>query len=112
MDTKITFGRKNIGHPFRTGLAPHVLQPVLAGPPLGAVGEGFSPEPRRHAFRAALPEAVLRVMPAYEPEVALAMERAKLRSKPLDPAMITLQDAKDFLLAYCACFLAVLAFIS
>ena len=63
-------------------------------------------------YCAALPEAVLRVMPAHEPEVALAMERAKLRSKPLDPGMITLQDMKDFLLAYCACFLAVLAFIS
>ena len=78
MDSRITFGRKHFGHPFR----------------------------------AALPERALWVMPAYEPEVALAMARAKMRSKPLNPGRITLQDVKDFLLAYCACFLAVLAFIS
>ena len=112
MDTRITFGRKNAGHPFRVGLAPHVLQPVMASPPLDQMSEPVPAEPRGHSFRAALPDAVLQVMPAYEPEVALAMERAKLRSKPLDPGMITLQDVKDFLLAYCACFLAVLAFIS
>jgi hypothetical protein len=109
MDNRITFGRKNIGHPFRHSLAPHVLQPVMAPQPMG---EHVVPERRGHPFRAELPEAVLRVMPAYEPEVALAMERAKLRSKPLDPGMITPQDVKEFLLAYCACFLAVLAFIS
>jgi len=112
MDTRIMFGRKNVGHPFRTGLAPQILAPALFAQPQGDEADVYGAEPRSHAFRAALPEAVLRVMPAYEPEVAIAMERAKLRSKPLDPARITLQDVKDFLLAYCACFLAVLAFIS
>jgi len=112
MDTRIAFGRKNIGHPFRLGLAPQVLLPGMGGQAPALIGALAAAEPRCHPFRAALPEAVLRVMPEYEPEVALAMERAKLRSKPLDPRMITLQDMKDFLLAYCACFLAVLAFIS
>lgn len=107
METRITFGRKNVGHPFRAGFAPHVLQPLAA-----CVGLGIAQVRRVHAFRAALPKAMLRVMPEHEPEVAQAMERARLRSKPVNPGMITAQDVKDFLLAYCACFLAVLAFIS
>ena len=34
-----------------------------------------------------------------------------LRSPPVDPKRITRQDVTDFLLAYCACFLAVSVFI-
>jgi hypothetical protein len=81
-------------------------------PVLAYAGGVIAPEQRGNAFRAALPQGVLRLLPEHEPEVVLAMERAKLRSNSVNPRMITLQDVKDFLLAYCACFLAVLAFIS
>ncbi len=112
MDARLNFGRKHFGHPFRQGLAPHVIQPGTAGSVPEDNGQPGAAPRRPHPFRAALPETALWVMPTYEPEVALAMARAQLRSKPLDPRLITLQDVKDFLLAYCACFLAVLAFIS
>lgn len=101
------FGRKNVGHPLRANLALHIRTPVIADDSWGS-----APIQRNNAFRAGLPKGVLRLMPEHEPEVALAMERAKLRSNPVNPRMITAQDVKDFLLAYCACFLAVLAFIS
>jgi len=51
-------------------------------------------------------------LPVHEPEVVAAMERAALRSAPVDWKRISAQDVKDFLLAYCACFVAALAFIS
>ena len=43
----------------------------------------------------------------------LALKRAS-RSSPArsDSARLTMQDARDFLMAYCACFLAVSAFIA
>jgi hypothetical protein len=41
-----------------------------------------------------------------------AMRRAELRSKPVDPRHITTQDVKDFLIAYCACFVAIMAWIA
>ena len=43
----------------------------------------------------------------------LALKRAS-RSSPVrsDSARLTMQDARDFLMAYCACFLAVSAFIA
>ena len=43
----------------------------------------------------------------------LALKRAS-RSGPArsDSARLTMQDARDFLMAYCACFLAVSAFIA
>lgn len=51
----------------------------------------------------------------FEPEVEAAIAALQLpegvRSKPVDPKRITRQDVKDFLLAYCACFMAVSAFI-
>jgi len=72
----------------------------------------FRPAPARHPFRQTLPARVLVPLPSHEPEVAEAMARAELRSKPVDWKQVTLQDAKDFLLAYCACFMAVMAFIS
>lgn len=43
----------------------------------------------------------------------LALKRAS-RSSPVrsDSARLTMQDAREFLMAYCACFLAVSAFIA
>ena len=68
----------------------------------------------RHPFRASLPLHALKRLPRLEPEVqaridageGLADEEA-LQRRP----WLTLQDAKDFLLAYLACFMAVSAFL-
>lgn len=74
-----------------------------------------NPELAGHPFRRSLPAHVLRPLPMFEPEVEAAMSALQLpegvRSRPVDPRHITLQDVKDFLLAYCACFLAVSVFI-
>lgn len=74
-----------------------------------------NPELAGHPFRRTLPAHVLRPLPRFEPEVEAAMSALQLpegvRSKPVDRRKITRQDVKDFLLAYCACFLAVSAFI-
>jgi len=51
-------------------------------------------------------------MPVHEPEVIAAMERAALRSAPMNWKRITVQDVKEFLMAYCACFMAITAFLS
>lgn len=67
---------------------------------------------RGHPFRRALPARVLRALPTFEPEVIEAMRKAQLRSKPVDPKRITSQDVRDFALAYCACFLAVMVWIA
>lgn len=73
----------------------------------------------RHPFRASLPKHVLRELPKLEPEVLLAMRRAEerlreadIRSEPVNLSRITMQDLRDFLIAYCACFMAVIAFIA
>lgn len=73
----------------------------------------------RHPFRASLPRHVLRELPRYEPEVMAAMKRAEtmlreaeVRSEPVNLKRITMQDLRDFLIAYCACFLAVMVFIA
>lgn len=75
-----------------------------------------APKPARHRFRRSLPARVLMPLPTPEPEVVAARERferlAAMRSVPVDPRRITLQDVKDFLIAYCACFIAVSAFIA
>ena len=79
----------------------------------------INPDLAGHPFRRTLPAHVLRSLPTFEPEVERAMSSAvtavaglaELRSAPVDPRRITLQDVKDFLLAYCACFIAVSAFI-
>ncbi|MFM9935240.1 MAG: hypothetical protein ACKVOL_03460 [Novosphingobium sp.] len=78
-----------------------------------------NPELAGHPFRRTLPAHVLRPLPMFEPEVERAMavlaasgaQLAEMRSPPVNPHKIMLQDVKDFLLAYCACFLAVSAFI-
>lgn len=73
----------------------------------------------RHPFRASLPRHALRELPRYEPEVLAAMKRAEtllreaeIRSEPVNLRRISMQDMRDFLIAYCACFFAVMAFIA
>lgn len=85
----------------------------LAPAPVAAYGTA------RNSFRASLPRHVLRELPSYEPEVVAAMRRAEerlremdVRSEPVDLKRITMQDLRDFLIAYCACFMAVIAFIA
>ena len=79
----------------------------------------LNPELAGHPFRRTLPAHALRPLPQFEPEVeqvlamihASTMQVPEMRSPPVNPRKITLQDAKGFLLAYCACFIAVSAFI-
>ena len=73
----------------------------------------------RHPFRRSLPRHVLRELPKQEPEVVAAIRRAEqrlremeVRSEPVTLKRITMQDVRDFLIAYCACFMAVMAFIA
>lgn len=82
-------------------------QPLVPAPAFGCRKTGPG-----HPFRAALPRHVVGPLPMPEPEVLAAMARAKLRSDPVNWKKITVQDVKDFLLAYCACFVALMAFIS
>lgn len=67
-----------------------------------------------HAFRRNLPDRVrARVrapLPRHEPEVEAAIARNALRSPNVNWKRITRQDASDFLLAYCACFIALQTF--
>lgn len=84
--------------------------PAFAAPQYGTA---------RHPFRRTLPMHVLREMPKLEPEVLAAMRRAEdrlrqadIRSEPVNLKRITVQDVRDFLIAYCACFLAVMVFIA
>lgn len=67
-----------------------------------------------HPFRRMLPPRVTRALPSFEPEVRAAIERAeqRLRSPDVDPRRVTRQDVRDFLLAYFACFLAVMLWIA
>lgn len=66
-------------------------------------------------FRRNLPERVrtrLQMpLPRLEPEVAAAIERASLRSPPVNWRHLSGQDVRDFLLAYCACFIALQTFM-
>ena len=66
-------------------------------------------------FRRNLPERVrtrLQMpLPRLEPEVEAAIERASLRSPPINWRRLTGQDIRDFLLAYCACFIALQMFM-
>lgn len=73
----------------------------------------------RHSFRRSLPMHVLRELPRQEPEVLAAIRRAEehlremeVRSEPVNLKRITMQDLREFLIAYCACFMAVMAFIA
>lgn len=72
----------------------------------------------RHPFRATLPLRALRTLPRPEPEVRAKMEQAErdhgdeAGDGPRKEPFLTIQDVKDFLLAYCACFMAASAFLS
>ncbi|MDE2563510.1 MAG: hypothetical protein KGL48_14805 [Sphingomonadales bacterium] len=74
----------------------------------------LSSEHAGHPFRRTLPPRVTRALPSFEPEVLAAIERAevRLRSPDVDPQRVTRQDVKDFLLAYFACFMAVILWIA
>ena len=70
----------------------------------------------RHPFRATLPLRVLRRLPQHEPEVRArieaAVEQPEDYAAPRKRPLVTVQDVKDFLLAYCAFFMAASAFLS
>ena len=72
----------------------------------------LNPELAGHPFRRTLPAHVLARLPVFEPEVLECMRRAELRSDDVEGRKLRLQDVKDFLMAYCACFAAVMLFIS
>ncbi|MDE2620174.1 MAG: hypothetical protein KGL54_08435 [Sphingomonadales bacterium] len=86
-----------------------------AGFTIGAARYGGT----RHPFRASLPRRVLRSLPEHEPEVAARIAERSAHgdgtSTPVEPRRrwlgITTQDVKDFLIAYCACLLAVTTFL-
>jgi hypothetical protein len=67
-------------------------------------------------FRLSLPQRVRSrlemPLPRLEPEVEAANARASLRSAPVNWRRLTTQDARDFLLAYCACFIALQVFLA
>ena len=73
----------------------------------------------RHPFRASLPRRVLRRLPEPEPEVLRSQAGVDgLIAADAGPAprrsvwRISVQDVKDFLIAYTACLLAVMTFLS
>jgi hypothetical protein len=67
-------------------------------------------------FRRSLPDRVQQrlfaPLPKVEPEVAAAMERRTLRSPDVNVRALTARDVREFLLAYCACFLALQMFLT
>ncbi|HET9627966.1 MAG TPA: hypothetical protein VFP14_00610 [Novosphingobium sp.] len=68
----------------------------------------------RHPFRATLPLRTLRRLPRHEPEVQAridACEGAAAEEPQVRRAWLTMQDVRDFLLAYVACFLAISAWL-
>ena len=72
-----------------------------------------------HPFRATLPQRTLRRLPVFEPEVQARIDAAAaaeaalvLPEQPAPRRWFTAADARDFLLAYAACFLAISAWIS
>jgi len=76
-------------HPFLQSLPRHIRH-----------GRGADPVHQRNRIAEREASAVRRAA------LAFALRRWRQASR------ITAQDAKDFLLAYCACFVAVMAFIS
>lgn len=68
-----------------------------------------------HRFRRSLPVRIRARLdapfPELEPEVAAAMKRAALRSPPVNWRRLTAADVRDFLMAYCAAFVALAAFL-
>lgn len=96
MRRALVLGDESARHPFRQVLPPHVRG--------GKASHPFRAEPR-----ASLIEAVGRSVLGWLRD---AVGRLRGRIAPGGRAWrISMQDARDFLLAYCACFLAVSAFI-
>ena len=88
---------------------------VKIGLILRAMSRSASFGTARHPYRATLPLRVLRSLPSHEPEVRARIAEAEEEAgedAPLRRPLITVQDVKDFLLAYCACFIAVSTFLS
>lgn len=109
MNRRLVLTSEDARHPFRQTLPPHVLRPL--------------PEPEPEVADAmARAEAPLfqwdegdkqddSVLDLVTPLPALlAMPAAAVAAAPR-PGLITRQDVKDFLLAYCACLIAVGTFI-
>jgi hypothetical protein len=69
-----------------------------------------------HAFRRQLPVRVrARIdapLPRLEPEVEAAIARKALRSPDVDLRRLTRKDWREFLMAYCAMFLALQVFLA
>ena len=68
----------------------------------------------RHPFRATLPLRALRRLPRHEPEVQARLDAfggVDAVEQPARRPLLSLQDVKDFLIAYVACFMAVTAFL-
>ena len=81
-----------------------------------------------HPFRRGLPDGITGPLPRFEPEVLAAMERAERtkqglpllgNASPSDQdgrrpfrALLKKPAIKQFLLAYCACLLAIILFIA
>jgi hypothetical protein len=79
----------------------------------------INPDLSGHPFRRTMPAHVLRPLPQFEPEVEQALKSAasaaagpaEQRASPVDPRQISLKDVRQFLIAYCACFLVIATFI-
>jgi hypothetical protein len=93
---------------------------MIASPPVpGRPGEprAVPGRPGRpHAFRRQLPVRVRArldaPLPQLEPEVEAANARAALRSPDVDLRRLTRKDWREFLMAYCAMFIALQVFLA
>ena len=105
MRRSLVLGDESAHHPFLQSLPPHVRR----GEPLHPLRA--APEPSRsEKARAALGRWRGEAVSASQrwSHAALAATR-RVRSKKM---RLSMSDGRDFLLAYCACFLAVSAFIA
>ncbi len=113
MRRSLVLGDESAHHPFRQSLPPHVLgarrliaraeqDPVAEPTRIEHLAEESADLLRRqgHAMRHTMP---------YRLRAGLRRMWAGVKAAP---KAITMQDARDFLLAYCACFVAVSAFIA
>lgn len=102
MRRSLVLGDESAHHPFLQSLPPHVRmgQPVACRPAADSSDEAQS------LVRAQAADWLKRHAHAA-PHTLVA--RARHWRKGL---RLSMQDARDFLLAYCACFVAVMAFIA
>ncbi len=105
MRRALVLGDETANHPFLKQLPPHVRRPQ-------------SLRNLRHTAPEPLAQQAMRTVRQAGEEIGSAMERGShafvsmLRRGPVHPGPITGSDVRGFLLAYCACFLAVVAFIA